>query len=69
MSDFQMSKYLKVFIFVGSLVLFTGVFRLINSARVNLDNKNTCVQNRVKFYLENKYTTEESKAFGYQDCK
>jgi len=64
-----MSKYLKVFIFVGSLVLFTGVFRLINSARVNLDNKNTCVQNRVKFYLENNYTTEESKAFGYQDCK
>ena len=64
-----MSKYLKVFIFVGSLVLFTGVFRLINSARVNLDNKNTCVQNRVKSYLENDYyTTEESKAFGYKEC-
>ena len=63
-----MSKYLKVFIFVGSLVLFTGVFRLINSARVNLDNKNACVKWTTKEFLRNEYSNESSRALGYKEC-
>tara|TARA_B100000242_G_scaffold235602_1_gene175475 strand:+ start:1234 stop:1458 length:225 start_codon:yes stop_codon:yes gene_type:complete len=70
-----MSKYLKVFIFVGSLVLFTEVFRLINSARVDLDNKNARVKTQFKKYRAsqslmggNEYTKEEARAYAYSDC-
>ena len=41
-----MSKYLKVFIFVGSLALFTEVFRLTYFARINEASKYICIKDQ-----------------------
>ena len=71
-----MNNKIKALILIGSISLFSEVFRLVNSARVDLDNKNACVQYSFKKYVEDedliyggkKYTEEESRAFAYTDC-
>lgn len=65
-----MSKYLKVFIFVGSLALFTEVFRLAHFARINEASKYICIKDQYKEYSEGgRYSKEKSRAYAYADCK
>ena len=64
-----MSKYLKVFIFVGSLALFTEVFRLTYFARINEASKYICIKDQYKEYRETGYAKQKSRSYAYQDCK
>ena len=64
-----MNNKIKALILIGSIALFSEVFRLVNSARVNLDNKNVCVKYTVKELLEYGNTNEFSKRIGYIECK
>ena len=59
---------LKALILIGSVALFSEVFRLVKTARVNLENKNTCLEKIYKKYLEIGYTRYFSKALTYVDC-
>ena len=70
-----MNNKIKAFILIGSISLFIEIFRLVNTARVNLDNKNVCVKTQFKKYREsqslmggNEYTKEEARAYAYSDC-
>ena len=69
-----MNSKIKLLILIGAIALFTEVFRLVNSARVNLDNKNLCVK-QYKKYNKNQamFQDEEYKkmidAIAYESCK
>ena len=69
-----MNSKIKLLILIGAIALFTEVFRLVNSARVNLDNKNLCVK-QYKKYNKNQamFQDEEGKkminAAAYEACK
>ena len=70
-----MNNKIKTLILIGAISLFTEVFRLVNSARVDLDNKNACVKTQFKKYRESKtytgydeYTKKEARAYAYSDC-
>ena len=70
-----MSKYLKVFILVGSLALFTEVFRLVYFARINEASKYICIKDQYKEYRDQfiygkrRYSKEKSRSYAYSDCK
>ena len=70
-----MNSKIKLLILIGAIALFTEVFRLVNSARVNLDNKNLCVKQYKKFNKNQaiKFQDEEGKkmidAAAYEACK
>ena len=70
-----MNSKIKTLILIGAIALFTEVFRLVNSTRINLDNKNACVKTQFKKYRESKtitgydeYTKKEARAIAYADC-
>ena len=44
-----MNNKIKALILIGSIALFSEFFRLVNSTRINLDNKNLCVKQYKKF--------------------
>jgi len=69
-----MNSKIKLLIFIGAIALFTEVFRLVNSARVNLDNKNLCVKQYKKYHKSQlMFQDEEFKkikdAAAYIECK
>ena len=70
-----MSKYLKVFILVGSLALFSEVFRLVYFARINEASKYICIKDQYKEYRNQilngkiRYSKEKSRSYAYSDCK
>ena len=64
-----MSRYLKVFVLVGSLALFTEVFRLVYFAIINEASKYICIKDQYKEYRETGYSKEKSRSYAYQDCK
>ena len=59
---------LKALILIGSVALFSEVFRLVKTARVNLENKNTCLEEIYEKYLEKEYTKDYSRARAFMDC-
>ena len=63
-----MNNKIKALILIGSIVLFSEVFRLIKTARVNLENKNTCLEEMYNKYIEKEYTKDYSKALAYVYC-
>ena len=69
-----MNNKIKALILIGAIAFFTEVFRLVNSARVNLDNKNLCVK-QYKKYTKSQlmFQDEEYKiikdAAAYIECK
>ena len=69
-----MNNKIKLLILIGSIALFFEVFRLVYSARIDLNNKNICV-NQFKKYFKNQYqyANEEIKgllqADAYKECK
>tara|TARA_Y100000589_G_C26974321_1_gene555891 strand:+ start:542 stop:736 length:195 start_codon:yes stop_codon:yes gene_type:complete len=64
-----MDKNIKGLIVIGSLALFTQVFSVLNSSRINLDNKNTCVRFIYKRNFEFGETKEQARANAYEYCK
>ena len=69
-----MNSKIKLLILIGAIALFTEVFRLVNSARVNLDNKNLCVKQYKKYHKNQAmFQDEEGKkmidAAAYEACK
>ena len=69
-----MNSKIKTLILIGAIALFTEVFRLVNSARVNLDNKNLCVKQYKKYHKSQlMFQDEEYKiikdAAAYIECK
>ncbi len=63
-----MNSKIKALILLVSVVLFTEVFRLVKTARVNLKNKNNCQEQIYNKYIEKGYTRDYSKALAYVDC-
>lgn len=49
--------------------MFIEVFRLANATRVNVDNKNACVQYFNKEYSQHGTTRKESRADAYNVYK
>ena len=69
-----MNNKIKALILIGAIALFTEVFRLVNSARVNLDNKNLCVKQSKKFHkkqfmFQDKENKELIDATAFESCK
>ena len=69
-----MNSKIKTLILIGAIALFTEVFRLVNSTRINLDNKNLCVKQYKKYFREQvPYDDKEGKgiihADAYIECK
>tara|TARA_R100001440_G_C2465627_1_gene110727 strand:+ start:48 stop:242 length:195 start_codon:yes stop_codon:yes gene_type:complete len=64
-----MDNKIKVFILIGSLALFTEVFRLAYFARINEASKYICIKDQYKEYRETGYAKEKSRSYAYQDCK
>ena len=69
-----MNNKIKALILIGAIALFTEVFRLVNSARINLDNKNLCVKqykkyNKKQFMFQDKEGKELIDAAAYESCK
>ena len=69
-----MNKKIKALILIGSIALFSEFFRLVNSTRINLDNKNLCVKQYKKFLGNlNAYDDKNGKgllhADAYKECK
>ena len=65
---------LKALILIGSIALFSEVFRLVNSARVNLNNKNLCVKQHTEYYLKtwdkkNLHNENMHEAQAFIECK
>ena len=64
-----MNNKIKALILIGAIAFFTEVFRLVNSARVNLDNKNSCVKG-YKTYFKNKgFEKYMIRPSAYEACK
>mgnify|MGYP001182760446 CR=1 FL=1 len=65
-----MNNYIKTLIIIGSIVLFSEVFRLVNSARIDLNNKNVCVK-KFKKYYESEWADDETmqEAYAYKECQ
>ncbi len=69
-----MNKIIKVLILIGSISLFTEVFRLVYFARINEASKYICIKDQYKEYRDtysgkNQYSKEKSRAYAYSDCK
>ena len=66
---------LKALILIGSIALFTEVFRLAYFARINEASKYICIKDQYKEYRDNfvngkrQYSKEKSRAYAYSDCK
>ncbi len=70
-----MNKIIKILILIGSISLFTEVFRLVYFARINEASKYICIKDQYKEYRDNfvngkrQYSKEKSRAYAYSDCK
>ena len=60
-----MKSKIKALILIASVVLFTEVFRLVKTARVNLENKNNFQEQINNKYMEKRYTRDYPKALAY----
>ena len=69
-----MNNKIKALILIGSVALFSEVFRLVYLARVDLNNKNLCVK-QYKKYFKNQYQYNDDEMKGllqadaYKECK
>ena len=65
-----MNNKIKVLILIGSIALFTEVFRLVYFARINEASKYICIKDQYKEYREGgRYSKEKSRSYAYSDCK
>ena len=64
-----MNSKIKLLIFIGAIALFTEVFRLVNSARVNLDNKNSCVKGHITYFKNKNFEKYMIRPSAYEACK
>tara|TARA_Y100000589_G_C26861373_1_gene510085 strand:+ start:292 stop:609 length:318 start_codon:yes stop_codon:yes gene_type:complete len=53
---------------VGAFVLLFEIYSLVNSARINLDNKNNCVKQYEKFFESQGYEKYMIRASAYKEC-
>ena len=64
-----MNNKIKALILIGAIAFFTEVFRLVNSARVNLDNKNNCVKGYETYFKNKGYEKYMIRPSAYEACK